>query len=276
MGQAGRPARAQAPARDLPGPVSGRLRALRRRARHYLADRRSRRPGRRRRRPHDPRHGRRRRPGIAARAGALPGLHRRHVRGCHRGGATDGWRDRPARRLAMGVLREPPDRPGGTRRPAAAPAGPGRRGCSPRARRPGRGPARRRDGRLHTDLRVGRPALPLGLARDPCAGRPHRRSCLRARPLRAARCRPGRPLRTAPHRHRGDRLCGSVPDHGRPVCGQRVRPALPADHHRCDPDRGRAAAGADDARDHASRPTWRGAASPAPAATSGTPSPARR
>ena len=54
---------------------------------------------------------------------------------------------------------------------------PRRRGCSPRARRPGRGPARRRDGRLHTDLRVGRPALPLGLARDPGAGRPHRRSC---------------------------------------------------------------------------------------------------
>ena len=236
MGQAGRSARAQAPARDFPGPVSGGLRALRRRARHYGADRRPRRPGRRRRRPHDPRHGRRRRPGVAARAGTVPGLHRGHVRGRHRGRATGGGRDRPAPRLALGVLREHPDRPGGAGRAARASAGSARRGCSPRARRPGRGPARRRDGRLHTDLRLGRPPLSLGVARDPGAGRTHRRPCARARPLGAARRRSDRARRAAPQPHHGDRLFGPVPDHGRPVCGQRVRAALPADHDRRDPD----------------------------------------
>ncbi len=243
VGQAGRPARAQAAARDLTGPVSGGIRAVRRCARHCGADRRPRRPGRRRRRPHGACHGRRRRPGVAARAGAVPGLHRRHVRGCHRGRATGGRRDRPARRLALGVLRESADRRGGAGRAAPADAGSGRRGRSPRARRPGRGSARRRDGRLHADLRVGRPALPLGLARDPGAGRTHRRPCSRAGALRAARCRSDRPLRTASYRHHGGRLFGPVPDHGRPVCGQRVRAALPADHHRRDPDRGGAAAG---------------------------------
>ena len=276
VGQAGRPARSQAPARDLAGDVSGGLRALRGRARHRGADRRPRRPGRRGRRPHDACHGRRRRPGVAARTGAVPGLHRRHVRGCHRGRAAAGRRDRPARRVAVGVLRQPPDRPGGAGRTAPAPAGPARRGCSAPARRPGRGLARRRDGRLHTDLRVGRPPLSLGVARGPGAGRPHRRPRARTRPPGAARRRSDRPLRTAPHRHHGDRLFGPVPDHGRPVCGQRVRAALPADHDRRDPDRGRAAAGADDARASPSRPTWRGATSPAPAATSDTPSPARR
>ena len=34
------------------------------------------------------------------------------------------------------------------------------------------------------------------------------------------------PLRTAAHAHRGGRLCGAVPDHGRAVRGQRVRSAV--------------------------------------------------
>ena len=110
--------------------------------------------------------------GVAARAGALPGLHRGHVRGRHRRRATDGGRDRPARgwrwvfyvNLPIGLAALAGLRVDVCRLRAPRPA-------APRARRPGRGPARRRDGRLHADLRLGRPRYRLGVARDPGAGR---------------------------------------------------------------------------------------------------------
>ena len=147
VGQARRPPRPQAAARDLTRVVPRRLGGLRSGSGHDDVDRLARRPGCRRRRPDDAGDGGRRRSRLSSGAGSLPGLYRGRVRARDGRRAADRRPARAARELAMGVLRQPPARRRRARgvafqaarvRDRRAP-GPGGRG--------GRDPARRRDDR---------------------------------------------------------------------------------------------------------------------------------
>ena len=154
--------------------------------------------------------------------------------------------------LALGLLRQPAARPRRARRAAPAPAG-ARRSSRPSGRaRPGRRRAARR----------GTSALMLACiwggnryAWDSVAivGLLAAAVLLTARAdrARAAGRRPGRPARPAAHPHGRRSRRRALPDHRGAVLGQRLRAALPADHDGREPDRGRAAARAGDARDHA-------------------------
>ena len=126
LGQARRPVQQEAArpvrARDLHGRVADRGA----RPEHAGADRRPRRAGARRRRPHRPGPGRHRVDGQPARAWPLLRLHRRDVRAGHRLRPAHRRPDRRlAARLARHLLRRPPDRGRGVRGAPgqAAPAG---------------------------------------------------------------------------------------------------------------------------------------------------------
>ena len=250
VGQAGRPPRPQADARAVAGDVPGGVRRLRAGDGHRHAGRLPRGARRGRGRADEPRHGGGRRPGVAARARPLPGLHRLRVRGCdHRRPAGRRAAGRPCV-LALGVLREPAAGDRGTRRPAPAAAG-ARAGAGDRtARRSRRGAAGGRHQLPDAGLHLGRRPLRLDLPRDRRAGRRRRRVRHRAGGARAAGRRSGRPARAAADAHRRRRVGRAVPGHRRAVRGQRVRPAVPADNDRRVPHRGRPAAGAGHARHH--------------------------
>ena len=139
VGQARRPAWAQAPARDRARDVPGASALVRHRPGRHDADRRARVQGVGRRRADDAGDGRRRRSRRAARARPLPGLHRGHLRGRDRRRTARSAACWSSRSLALGLLREPAARARRARRPAPAPARrrPPTRAAPPRPRRRG-------------------------------------------------------------------------------------------------------------------------------------------
>ena len=158
---------------------------------------------------------------------------------------------RRGRRLALGLLREPADRAARPGRPAL----PAARGRRPAARTPGSTssapscwPARRR--RSCSPASGAASATPgarwrtLGLLASP-------RSAARRSSPRARGRRPDRAAGLLRTRGRGDRQRRPVPGHRGAVRDHGLRPAVPADDHRRDADRGGPAAGAGDARHHA-------------------------
>ena len=169
-------------------------------------DRRARRAGRGRRRADGARHGRRRRPRLAARARPLPGLHRRGVRRGHRRRAA-------ARRRCWSRARAGAGSSTSTCRSASSPwpacgcvLPAARRERRARAARPGRRrPAGRRHERAHARLHLGRRALRLGLVRRSLALAARAALRRRAGGPGAARGRPDRAARAAAHARRGGR-----------------------------------------------------------------------
>ena len=200
------------------------------------------RAGHRRRRADGACDGRRRRPRQPARARPLPGLHRGDVRGRDHRRAAARRRLGGRRELALGVPRQPAGRPRRPDRPAAAPARARGGAARAAARRPRRRPAGGGDEHADAGVHPGRRA-----AR---ADRRDGRAVGRARRPGAPRRRPDRAAAAAAHAHgRAGERC-AVPGHRRAVRDHRVRAAAPADRYGRDPDRGRAAAGPGDARDH--------------------------
>ena len=253
VGQARRPPRAQAACSRSRSPSSSLASALCGAAQDItqLIVLRAR-PGRRRGRPDDAGDGRGRRPRRAARARALPGLHRRHLRRRDDRRSAARRRARRARELALGLLRQPADRRRRAGRAAPAPAGAGGR-AAPNARSTSAAPRCSRARRAPCMLAciwggqryawdsaeiVALLAATVGLS----GGAARRASGARADPIV-----PFHLLRT---RRRGHRERRAVPRHGRAVRGHRVRPAVPGDDDGREPDAGRAAARAGDARDH--------------------------
>ena len=156
VGEDRRPLRPQAAPRGRAVRLRRHLGAVRRGAGRHAAHRPARRPGCRRRWPHDAGDGRRRRPRRPARARALPGLHRGDVRRRDHRRAAHRRRPRRPRELALGLPRQPATRCRRPRRPAPAPARTGGRGRQPTARRVGRRAPGRRHGRPPADLHLGR------------------------------------------------------------------------------------------------------------------------
>ena len=108
------------------------------------------------------------------------------------------------------------------------------------ARRARRGAARRGDQRPDAGLRLGRRPLRVDLRRDPRAGRCAAGAVGGAGRARAARGRADRPVAPAAHPDGRDRQRGALPGHGCAVLDHRVRPAVPPDDDRGEPDAGRA------------------------------------
>ena len=185
---------------------------------------------------------------VAARARPLPGLHRRDVRRRDRARPARRRPARRARRLALGVLRQPAARHRRAGRPAAAAA----RGADERPARPldVTGAALL----AAATTRSCSPACGAGTATrwdsptDPRADRRHRAARRCAGRPRAARARPDRAVRAAAHPSVAVASAALFLGYRRAVLGHRVRAAVPADRHRRDPDRGRPAAVPDDAR----------------------------
>ena len=184
--QAERPLRAPADVRDLDLDLPARLGAVRDGADDGRADRVPGAAGRRRRRAHPARPGRGGGPVLAARARALPGLHRLDV-GDRRGRRPAARRDADRRRLvALDLLHQHPAGRAGAgrgRQDDEDPAPPAR--AHDRLRRRGR--ADRRRDRHPAGLRVGRDDVRLELGAGDPGGRDRRRGGGRLLRHRAAR-----------------------------------------------------------------------------------------
>ena len=250
------------PARGRAARLRPRLGAVRRGAGHHAADRPARRPGRRRRRPDDAGDGRRRRPRRAARARPLPGLHRRHLRRrrpssarCIGGVLVDhaSWRWVFLVNLPIGAaalaglhLRLPAPEAAGADRPLDVAGAALLAGATTAL--------------MLTCIWGGsRYAWDSAAILALIAATVVLSGALVVRERRAADpIVPFHLLRTGPGGHRQRR---AVPRDRRAVLGHRLRPALPGDDDRGEPDRGRAAAGAGHARhrrlDDALRPQHR-------------------